>query len=302
MVQRRVVRIALMRNTIHLVTTDDAYRLRSVLQPMMTRSFASSSFARHLVGVDLEAVAATGRDAVEEQPLTFAELGSGLGLRWPGRDPSALAQVVRAHVPLVQVPPRGLWGQSGLARHTSLETWAAPPAPWRTSVEDVVLRYLGAFGPASVADVQAWSGLTRLRPVVTGLGHRLVTFSDESGVELFDLPDGRRPHPDTPAPIRFIAEYDNILLSHARRSRIISDDDRRLMASANGVVPGTVLVDGFVGAFWKMTSDRRRATITVTTLRRLSRGHRADVAAEGRRLLAVAAPTVATHDVVIEAV
>jgi hypothetical protein len=298
--RRRVVRIALMRNTIHLVTTADAYRLRRLLQPMMSRSFAASPYAKQLVGVDTDAVASAGRVAVDEQPRTFAELGAELSPTWPDRDPSALAQVVRAQVPLVQVPPRGIWGRSGQARHTSLESWAGPSGPGTTSLEDLVLRYLRAFGPASVADVQAWSGLTRLRPVLDGLGPRLTTFHDDAGVDLFDLPDAPRPGPDAPAPVRFIAEYDNILLAHADRTRIVSDDARARMSSANGIVPGTVLVDGFVNAFWKITTSRDRATLTVTPLRPLSRRHQAAVVAEGRRLLAAAAASMPSRDVVME--
>jgi hypothetical protein len=296
--QRRLVRIALMRNTIHLVSAADAPGLRAVLQPMMTRSFAASPYAKQLVGVNLVAVAAAGQSAVDEQPRTFAELGSLLASRWPQRDPAALAQVVRAHVPLVQVPPRGLWGRSGAARHTSLEAWLGP-SPGTTSLSDLIRRYLAAFGPASVADVQTWSGLTRLGEIMVGLGPELIRFRDEAGVELFDLPSAPRPDPDTPAPLRFTAEYDNILLSHAERNRIIGTEERRALFRANGIIPGTVLVDGFVAAWWKLISSRHRATIAVTPLRPLAKRTLATMVAEGRRLLAAAAPTVPSHDVVV---
>jgi hypothetical protein len=297
---RRVVRMALMRNTIHLVTTADAGRLRPLLQPMMDRSFASSIFAKELVGVDVAAVAVAGRVAVEEQPLTFAELGAVLSPRWPDRDRAALTQVVRAHVPLVQVPPRGIWGHRGQARHTSLDAWVGSSADAGASVDDLVLRYLAAFGPASVADVQAWSGLTRLGEVMDRLRPDLVPWRDEAGAELFDLPDAPRPGAEVPAPVRFIPEYDNLLLAHADRHRIVSDDDRQKMFSANGVVPGTVLVDGFVAAFWKIARTGDAATLTVRPSRPLSERHLASVRSEGRRLLAVAAATVPSADLVID--
>jgi hypothetical protein len=166
--------------------------------------------------------------------------------------------------------------------------------------DDLVVRYLGAFGPAAVADFQAWSGMTRTGEIFDDLRPRLTTFRDEAGVELFDLPDAPRPHADTPSPVRFIAEYDNILVSHADRRRVISDDDRKRMASANGVVPGTVLVDGFVAGLWKVTGDRRQATLTVTTLRTLPKGHAGAVRDEGRRLLAVAAATAPSSQVVVD--
>jgi hypothetical protein len=298
--RRRVVRIALLRNTIHLVTAADAHRLRALLQPMMARSFRSSAQAKQLAGVDLAAVTDAGRRALEEGPLTFAELGSVLGPRWPGRQPAALAQVVRAEVPLVQVPPRGIWGESGAARHTVLDDWVAPARGPALTLQDLVRRYLGAFGPASVADIQCWSGLTHLRQIVDSLDDELIRFRDEAGVDLFDLPDAPRPDPDTPAPPRFVAEFDNILLSHAERSRIISDDHRKGLFRANGIVPGTVLLDGFVAALWKISPGGRTAQLTVTPLRTLSQRQTAAVRAEGRRLLAVAAPTVPARHVVMD--
>jgi hypothetical protein len=188
-----------------------------------------------------------------------------------------------------------------MARHTSLEAWLGESADaGGSTLADLVLRYLGAFGPASVADIQAWSGLTRLRPVVDALAERLTRFTDEAGTTIYDISDGPRPDPATPAPLRYLPEYDNILLAHTDRSRVIDDAGRAAMVSANGVVPGTVLVDGFVGAFWKITRDRHRATLTLTPLGRLSKRHRADVRSEGQRLLAATAPTVPSHDLVIE--
>jgi hypothetical protein len=297
---RRIVRLSVLRNTIHCVTAADAHRLRSLLEPMHTSSFRSSVYAKQLVGVNLAAVAAAGRECVDEQPRTFAELGTVLSTRWPGRDPSALAQVVRAYVPLVQVPPRGIWGEGGQARHTTLEAWTGPAPDAPLSAEDLVLRYLGAFGPASVADVQSWSGLTRLGPVVDHLGGRLMRFVDDAGVELFDVPDAPRPDPGTPAPVRFMPEFDNILLGHADRRRVISDDDRAFIFTNNGIIPRFVLVDGFVAALWKLIRSPAAATLTVTPLRRLSKRHAAAVAAEGRRLLAVIAATAPARELTIE--
>lgn len=296
---RRVVRLSLLRNTIHTVTTADAHRLRALLQPLHMSSFRSSAYAKQLVGVDLDAVAAAGRKAVDEEPRTLAELGAVLSARWPRRDPASLAQVVRAHVPLVQVPPRGIWGEGGLARHTSLGAWTGPDRGSGLSTPDLVLRYLGAFGPASVADVQSWSGLTRLGPVIDRLGGRLLTFVDDAGVELFDLPEAPRPDADTVAPVRFMSEFDNILLGHADRRRIISDEDRAFLFTSNGIIPRFVLVDGFVRALWTLTRSPARATLTVTPLRPLSTRHTAAVSAEGRRLLAAVAGDVADPTLIV---
>ncbi|MGH9097731.1 MAG: winged helix DNA-binding domain-containing protein, partial [Acidimicrobiales bacterium] len=221
----RVTRLAMMRSTIHLVTAGDAHRLRPLLEPVMVRGFKSSPWAKRLRGLDLDPVIAAGRSAVEDSPLTFAELGTVLGKRWPTYDGQALAQAIRAHVALVQVPPRGIWGRGGQARHTSLEAWLGR-SPVGGSIDDLILRYLAGFGPASVNDTQTWSGMTRLRDDFVRLSPRLVRFRDENDVELFDLPDSPRPPADTPAPVRFLAEFDNALLSHADRTRIIDREDR----------------------------------------------------------------------------
>jgi hypothetical protein len=299
---REVVRLALMRGTIHLVTAADAHRIRPLVQPVLDRGFASSNYARRVHGLDLTAVVAAGKQAVERTPLSFTELGEALCLAWPDRDSTALAQVVRAYVPLVQVPPRGIWGAPGQARHTTMSAWLGQPVDsLRSSLDEVVMRYLGAFGPASTADIQTWSGLTRLREVVDRLRPRLVTFRDESDVELFDVPDAPRPDPDVVAPVRFLPEWDNILLSHADRGRIISDKNRARIATKNGVVPGSVLVDGSVGATWKLTRNRDSAALAISPLTTLSIRHQAAMVEEAERLLAVTATRSQTRHVVLEA-
>jgi hypothetical protein len=297
---RRVVRLAMMRSTIHLVTASDAHRVRPLLQPMLEQAFKSSAHAKLLDGLDLATLAVSGQLAVDEQPRTFAELGAVLSRQWPDRDPSALAQGVRTRIPLVQVPPRGIWGESGQARHTSLDAWVGPPREASASSQDLVLRYLAAFGPAGVNDVQVWSGLTRMREVIDMLRPQLITFRDGNGIELFDLPDAPRPDPDTAPPVRFLPEFDNILLSHSDRRRIVSDTDRGRLFTVNGIIPGSVLVDGFVRAFWKIRSSRREATLSVTPLRPLAKRDVTSITTEGQRLLAVAAPTATSHALVIE--
>jgi hypothetical protein len=157
------------------------------------------------------------------------------------------------------------------------------------SIDEVVRRYLTAFGPATVADVQAWSGLTRLREVVDRLRPSLLEFADERGRTLFDVPDGPRPDPDTPAPVRFLPEYDNLLLSHADRTRVISDEDRRQLMTVNGIIPGTFLVDGWFRGIWKLRRARGAATLTITPFHAMSKRATAAVTAEGARLLRFAA-------------
>jgi hypothetical protein len=247
---RQVVRIALMRSTIHLVSARDCLLLRPLLQPMLTRSLGSSVHAQHLSELNIEELADAARTALADGPLSPGELGARLAVKWPDRNANALANAVRTHLPLVQVPPRALWGQSGLARHTTAEDWLGAPLDPAPVIDDMVRRYLAVFGPASVRDAQAWSGLTRLGEVFARLPLRV--FTDEHGVELFDLPRAGRPDEDTPAPVRLVAPFDNLTLSHADRTRVISDDDRKRLATMNGYIPGMVLIDGFVAGSWRL--------------------------------------------------
>src|SRR3712207_4266594 len=145
----------------------------------------------------------------------------------------------------------------------------------------MVVRYLGAFGPATVKDAQTWSGLTRLGEVIERLRPRLRAFRDEHGRELFDLPDAPRPDPDAPAPVRFLPEFDNLILSHADRARVIADDYRKAIASKNGMVPATVLVDGFVRGTWKADRTRKRATISIRAFESLPKRERDALVDEG---------------------
>ncbi len=293
---RSVVRIGLMRGTIHLVSARDGLPLRRLLQPVLDRGLRGN-YGKQLDGVDLAAVAMAGRELVEARPLTFSELGNALAGRWPDHPPAALAQAVRALVPLVQVPPRAVWGQSGPSRHTSAEHWlgrGAVPAPGTgtgetaLTLDGLVQRYLGAFGPASVRDVAAWSGLTGLRPVLDGLRPSLVTFRDEQGTELFDLPSAPRPDGDQPAPVRLTAEFDNLLLSHADRSRLVSPADLKRFYTVNGIFPGAVLIDGFVAGLWRLARARNAAALTVELF--ASGGPREEIAEEAERMLQAFAP------------
>jgi len=290
LLNRAVVRIALMRGTIHLVSARDCAMLRPLTQPVLDRAL-KGLFGKRLPDVDTAAIAAAGRALVEEQPRTFSELGGLLAERWPEHQPGALANTVRALVPLVQVPPRAVWGRAGQSLHTSAESWLGRPLDPQPSLTGLVRRYLAAFGPATVADIQAWSGLTRLREPVTQLGGELRTFRDTGGRELFDLPAAPRPDPDTPAPVCLAAEFDNLVLSHADRARILSEQARARMFTRNGIFPGTVLLDGFVAGMWRITRAREGVTLVVEMFHdRVSARDRDAIEAEGLRMLAFSDP------------
>jgi len=270
----RVVRIVLMRSTIHLATAADAGVLRAVVAPML----AKDPYAR---GVSVDDVVRATRTIVEAQPRTPSDLGRLLADAMPGHGVDALVHASRAFVPLVQVPPRGVWGVGGQVRLTTLSSFVGDAADDRASVDDVVVRYLRAFGPASVKDFSAWSRLTGMRAVFERLRPQLRVDRDEHGTELFDVVDAPIAAPDVVAPVRFLPEYDNVLLAHADRSRILDDRARSFLSRENGYWP-FVLVDGDVRATW----SRRDGTITIAPFDDLTPRQRDDVLEEGQRLAA----------------
>ena len=294
---RKAVRMTLYRGTIHLVTARDALSMRPVVQPALERLFQSGTpFGRQLAGVNLDDLVNLGRALVDERPRTSAELRPLLRKRWPKRDQDSLAAAVGYLVPLVQVPPRGLWGKSGQPRRTSLEAWLGKALPKRTAPDAVILRYLAAFGPATVADARTWSGLTALSEVFERLRPRLRTFRDDAGRELFDVPDGPLPHPATPSPPRFLPVYDNVALSHADRTRIVR---RKPVGYMTVVNVGSVLVDGFVGGTWTVERDAEVATLRVTVMDRPAKRDRAAIEEEGARLLEFVAAEARSHEVLL---
>lgn len=294
---RQAVRAPLMRATLHLVSAADCRAFGPVVLPVLERGFAGSPFV--IAGVETDALLSAGRELIEQAPRTRTELGALLAERWPGKDPESLAQAITYLVPAVQVPPRGIWGESGQARWTSTEAWLGLETHPHPSRERLVIRYLAAFGPATVRDMQAWSGLTRLSEVIEPLRAELLTFRGEDGVELFDLPDAPRPGPDNLAPPRFLPEYDNLLLSHADRTRFITGSERVPLRPGLGARSGTLLVDGLFRATWRITRHRDTAILDVEPFARLT--EREAIAEEGDRLLAFAAAGAARHDIRIAA-
>lgn len=295
---RAAVRGSAMRATVHLMTARDFLAVRPVVQSVLQRGF-HGQFGRLTAGLDLAAVAAEGRRLLTERPLTRAELARLLAERWPQARPDHLAYAVSYLVPQLQVPPRGLWGRTGPAAMVPVESWL--DGPLGTSDPDsLVLRYLGAFGPATVADVSLWSGLAGMREVVDRLRPRLREFRGEDCAELLDLPDAPLPDPDTPAPPRFLPEYDNVLLSHADRTRVIPDGRRVPLPPGNGAAVGTLLVDGLWSATWRTERRAGSATLVVSPFAPLPAPSADAVAEEGARLLALLAPGDA-HDVQLRA-
>jgi Winged helix DNA-binding domain len=289
--ERLLLRAHLMRNTVHLLTAQDYLDFRPMYHELGERRL-QSSFGSRLAGVDLEQVRSRARAVLSGRSLTRAELGKELAEHWPQHDPDALAHAATHLIPLVQVPPRGIWGRSGPAAWALADEYlgqplSAPPADL-ASAERLVLRYLAAFGPATVRDIQAWSGLTRLREVTDRLSGRLRAF----GGGLLDLPDAPRPDPDTPAPPRFLPEYDNLLLSHADRSRVIPHNRPVPLPPGNGSTQGTLLIDGHWNATWKLTSS----ALEITPFTELTPQETDAITTEAATLLAFLTPPQTPRD------
>ncbi|MFC0113451.1 winged helix DNA-binding domain-containing protein [Kibdelosporangium aridum] len=293
---REVVRMALMRSTIHLVTSRDSLAVRPLIQGVIER-MTMGTYGKNLVGLDQKDLIDEGRKLLDEKPMSFTELGKRMGERWPDRDEHSLAYAVRAWVPLVQIPPRGLWGGSGQAVHSTVETWLGQDVDTKPDLDKLILRYLAAFGPASVKDAQTWSGLTRLAEVFNRLRPQLATFVDENGQELFDLPDAPRPAASTPTPVRYLYDFDNLLLSHHDRSRVLIDYSQQ--RPRNGMLPRLFLVDGFTTGWWTVEKAKDEAVLVVHPYRNLLKKEVSALTKEGLSLLEFYAPD-AEHDIRFE--
>jgi Winged helix DNA-binding domain len=294
---RKAVRTSLMRNTIHLVTTRDALRLKPLFQPLHERGYLRGSpWGKGMREADMGALMKAGKGIMEERPRTVAELGKLLAKRFPDGDSEALAYGVRYMLPLVFTTPRGIWMAGGPVALTTVEAWLGRSPGPAIEPDQLVLRYLAVFGPASPADMRAWSGLA-MRDAFERLRPRLKIFKDEHGKELFDLPRAPRPDAEIEVPVRFLPDYDNILLAHADRTRIMAPGQHLGLFSSNGVMKGSVLVDGFVRAGWIPAKGTNATTLTVTPfVKPMSKSERPAIEEEGLRLLDFLAPGE-KHDV-----
>jgi hypothetical protein len=277
-----VVRATFLRATLHLLTAADFAAFRPLMQPMLAAT------ARRFPDVDFTALVAAADRLLAEGPHTFNELRPRLLAEFPGGYDRALGYGVRMLTPLTMVPTADRWGfpREPAFSLPGVELSADP------RVEDLVERYLAAFGPATAADMQAWCGLTGLKPILYGMRDRLEVLADEAGRELFDLPGAPRPGGDTPAPVRFLPEFDNLVLGHAVRTRVVSDEHRPAVVTKNLRVRATFLVDGFVAGTWQIKRTGKKAKLLVTPFTPLSLD---TLEEEGLALLAFAEPDAGSH-------
>ncbi|MEZ4668659.1 MAG: winged helix DNA-binding domain-containing protein [Anaerolineae bacterium] len=281
--QHSVVKATLMRATLHLFTAGDYVRFRSTLQPAL--SGASEAIVSKRGAIDTAAILDAAREFISEQPRTFAEISDMLSARWPDTDVGSMRYTVRTHIALVQVPMSSGWSYSSKPAFTLAESWLGQSVSSAIHFKELVFRYLAAFGPASVTDLQTWSGLPKLKEAVEALKPDLVVYPDDGRRELFDMPDAVIPAADTPAPPRFLPEFDNLLLSHSKRTRVIADEHRSKVYLPGLRVAATILIDGFVAGVWKATTAKKVATLTIEPFAPLPKVERQALIEEGERLV-----------------
>ena len=291
MIERReALRGALMRGTLHLTTTPDFLFLRSHLQETLAAVLGSTSFAKDTAAMNRAALLDKGKSLLEAHPMSRADLARALEETWPEIPGNSMAMVVTYLLPVIQVPPRGLWGQKGAATWTTIESWVGSGLPTVTDYELIVMRYLAVFGPATISDIRVWSRFNGLRQVVDGMRDRLRTHQGEDGSELLDHPDAPILDEDTPAPPRFLPEYDNVLLGHSDRSRFFTP----------GIVSpgwaGNLLVDGVFSGWWKIARDGKTSRLEAHLQSKVPRAQVRAVEEEAERLHLFAAPSAAHRD------
>jgi Winged helix DNA-binding domain len=281
---RKVVRSTTLRGTLHLMSASDYLALRATLQPMLTAGMRAVLRDR-ATNLDIDALVTEARRFFEQSPRTFTELRACLMKAFPAGDERAMGYAVRTHLPLVVVPEDAEWGFRADADWAVAESWLGQPLSADQQPDALVLRYLAAFGPATASDVQAWSGLSGLQVVLETLRPKLRVFRDERKRELFDLPKAPRPLEESTAPVRFLPDFDNVILAHADRTRIIADEHRPRVVTRNFLVLPTFLLDGFVAGTWKTTLVKKTATLVVTPFAPLPKAAKSELTSEGGELL-----------------
>lgn len=275
----RLVRLLAMRGTIHLLTIDDALRLRRWVQPALDHLSRANQLNVPARALPVEDVVAATHEILDDGPLPVKRLGDRLADRFPGVPAAALGHVARERVALVQLPPRGLWRRSGGVVYATLENHTG-----RTQAEpdprELVRRYLRAFGPATAADMTAWSRVTRLGPVFRSMSDELVAVTCADGRTRYDVPGAPYADGTDPAPVRLLGVYDNLWLAHADRAHVMGDEARNVWMGRNGGLGSTVFVDGFLAGLWWWREGRMETDLRV----RLTRVQRSELADEVDRV------------------
>jgi winged helix DNA-binding protein len=280
---RQIIKATLMRATLHLFTADDYVRFRTTIQPALEQ--AGAAIAKRRGGdFDRAQLLTAARRFIGEKPRTFAEISEMVTKLMPDVDVGSMRYTIRTHLPLVQVPVTGGWSYSNKPEFTLAEAWIGRPISLKENLLEFVRRYLAAFGPASVTDAQTWSGL-KLKDAFEELRPELKIYRDEGRRELFDLPNAPAPDGDQPAPVRFLPEFDNLLLSHSNRRRMLADEYRSRVYLPALRVAATILVDGFVRGAWKIERSKNSAALVIEPFATLTKKDREALADEGEPLI-----------------
>jgi len=294
---REAVRATMMRGTLHVVSARDFVALRPPLQPMLTRG-TLAVLRERARGIDVEEVASIARRCLADGPRTFEQVRDALASVHPKGDLRAMAHIARMSVPLVQAPTAAdAWGFPGAPEFALAEEWLGVKLGPAGALDDLVLRYLAAFGPASAGDVQTWSGVQGVKEVVERLRPQLVILRDERKRELFDLPKAPRPGADALAPAVFLPEFDNLVLAHTDRRRFVADGHRKRVYLPGLRIAATFLVDGFVAGTWSAARKKDAATLLVEPFEPLAKKTQGALAAEADGLARFVEPDARTFEV-----
>ena len=292
---RHVVRGMAMRATLHMQTAGDHLATRAALAPVMER--AVKVLGTRAAGLETGPVLTAAGEYLAAGPRTFAEIRDHLAGVFPAVNERALGYTVRTLMPLVMVPTDDRWSFPADARFTPTEAWLGAPVDPAAGPEALVERHLAAFGPASAADVQAWSGLTGIAAVLKGMAARLETFQGEGTRVLYDLPDAPRPDEDVPCPPRFLPDFDSLVLAHADRTRVIADEHRPQLVTKNLRVRATFLWDGEAAGTWGVERSKSTAILRVAPFAKLPRGAAAALRDEAEALVRFVEPEAGAHEV-----
>ena len=293
---RDLVRATLMRGTIHLFSAVDYRTFRPAIQPVLGR--AMSVLGSRSAGLDVERVLPAAYTLLAEGPLPFNDIRDRLQAQFPEMNDRALGFAVRMLIPLVVIPAEHRWAYLANAPFGLADEWIGPCDPPDSALQELIRRYLAAFGPATVTDAQTWLGISGLKPTFEELRPELIVLKGERSKEYFDLPDAPRPPAETTAPVRFLPDFDNLLLSHGDRTRVIADDHRGIVYQKGNLrLLPTFLVDGVVAGMWRSERKRKEATLTITPFIPLSATTRRELADEGGGLIHFIEDDATSHHV-----
>lgn len=294
--QKTIVKATFLRGTLHLTTADDYMKFRASLQPVLTDALAQI-IKQRAASVDIPKLVNATKEFMLDKPRSFAEISTLLTSLVPEGDPGAMRYAVRTHLPMIQVPTDTCWSYPGNPSFTPADAWLETALPTSEHLPDLVKRYLAAFGPATVRDMQTWSYLTDLQPVFETLRSELVIHRSDRGRELFDLPDSPIEPADAHAPFRFLPEFDNLLLAHQDRARVMPNAYRSKVYLPGLRVAATVLIDGFVAATWTTERVKQTASLLVRPFQPLRKQTRTALTDEGEQLVRFVEPDAHTFEV-----